>query len=339
MRYLSGGARGRGLETLIATALLAVAPAAHALNADQVFDQVSASVVLVRALQNNVETIGSGVVAGRERVVTTCHIVSGRTELSVKWGETKLPATLEHTDAQRDLCLLFVPGLQASAPGFASLETARIGQRVYAVGNPEGLELTLSDGLISAIRTIRGLPFIQTSAPVASGSSGGGLFDNEGRLIGITTVGGKEGVGLNFAIPAGQVTANPAFAAALAEPPAPIPAEGSEFPRALRADEILAHFSRFQEVDANREHRNPFKLAVRFGRSPVGSIERRCPGCRQKFGNGKVRLITSQDQVCFDWFRVSYPESGCFRLMQTSENKFVLRPVKGKSEITYAVPP
>jgi hypothetical protein len=74
---------------------------------------------------------------------------------------------------------------------------------VYALGNPRNLELTLSDGLISALRRDDDMKLqrIQTSAPISHGSSGGGLFDEEGRLIGITSSGKEDGQNLNFAIP------------------------------------------------------------------------------------------------------------------------------------------
>lgn len=331
--------RGGNARLAVLLVLFAAASRAHALDADQVFDKVSSSVVLVRAVRNNSQTIGSGVVVARERVVTTCHIASGRQELIVKWGEITLPATLEYSDAVRDLCLLLVPGLRAYAPSFATLQAARVGQRVYAIGNPEGLELTLSDGLVSALRTIRGLPYIQTSAPLASGSSGGGLFDSEGKLIGITTSGGKEGLGLNFAIPVEQVTANSVFARALVEPvEAPQAIAGTDgFPRLLLSRDILVHFAEFPQIDANLDHHNSFQLKVSFRRAADGRAERWCPRCRRKFDYATVTLAPSQDGVCFEWYRATYPDSGCFQLVQTHENEFALRPMHGKGEITYAV--
>lgn len=81
------------------------------------------------------------------------------------------------------------------------------GQRVYAVGSPEGLELTFSEGVISALRDNEGVRIIQTSAAISPGSSGGGLFDDRGRLVGITTFQSKEGQSLNFALPCEWVRA------------------------------------------------------------------------------------------------------------------------------------
>ena len=80
------------------------------------------------------------------------------------------------------------------------------GERVYAVGAPEELELTFSEGVISALRDTEGVRIIQTSAPISPGSSGGGLFDASGNLIGITSFYAKEGQNLNFALPGEWVT-------------------------------------------------------------------------------------------------------------------------------------
>ncbi len=76
---------------------------------------------------------------------------------------------------------------------------------VYAIGNPKGLDLTLSAGLVSSLRRnpTGQLVLIQTSAAISGGSSGGGLFDDSGRLIGLTTIGsvGADTQNLNFAVP------------------------------------------------------------------------------------------------------------------------------------------
>lgn len=80
------------------------------------------------------------------------------------------------------------------------------GERVYAVGAPEGLELTFSEGVISALRDTEGVHMIQTSAPISPGSSGGGLFDVAGNLVGVTSFQAKEGQNLNFALPGEWVT-------------------------------------------------------------------------------------------------------------------------------------
>jgi hypothetical protein len=120
-------------------------------------------------------------------------------------GGEVLKGTLRAGDMERDLCELAVKGLQAPrVPLFTG--RLRVGQRVYAIGAPEGLDLTISEGLVSSIREMDGAHYIQTSAPISSGSSGGGLFDVEGRLVGLTAFIIAEGQNLNFALPASWIT-------------------------------------------------------------------------------------------------------------------------------------
>ncbi|TAN74284.1 MAG: serine protease, partial [Magnetospirillum sp.] len=76
----------------------------------------------------------------------------------------------------------------------------KVGETVYSIGAPKGLEATLGQGLVSGLRTIKGLRYVQTSAPISAGSSGGGLFDAAGNLVGITTFHLRDAEGLNFAI-------------------------------------------------------------------------------------------------------------------------------------------
>ncbi len=79
-------------------------------------------------------------------------------------------------------------------------EMPKMGQKVYAIGSPNGLENTLSEGIVSSIREIDGITYIQHSADTEPGSSGGALLDSKGRVIGVTTM-GIEGTTLDFAIP------------------------------------------------------------------------------------------------------------------------------------------
>jgi S1-C subfamily serine protease len=76
-----------------------------------------------------------------------------------------------------------------------------VGDPVYAVGAPQGLELSLSEGIISQLRGGGPHPIIQTTVAISPGSSGGGLFNAKGELVGITTFYLKDGQSLNFALP------------------------------------------------------------------------------------------------------------------------------------------
>jgi S1-C subfamily serine protease len=76
----------------------------------------------------------------------------------------------------------------------------KIGEPVIAIGSPRGLENTISTGIVSGIRHEERTTYLQTTAPISSGSSGGGLFDLSGNLIGITTMSYKKSQAINFAV-------------------------------------------------------------------------------------------------------------------------------------------
>jgi len=190
---------------LLLAALLGPAVAA-AKTPEQIFQQASQSVVVIHAFDadGNPVNQGGGVVTARELVTTNCHVIEGAASLEVHLRQQTYTGTAAASNEERDLCQIRVP--QLSAPR-VTLNTGRVrvGQRVYAIGAPEGLELTLSEGLISSLRDFDGSQYIQTSAAISQGSSGGGLFDTEGRLIGITSFFVGEGPNLNFALPAAWI--------------------------------------------------------------------------------------------------------------------------------------
>ncbi len=175
--------------------------------AEDIFNQVSQSVVRINVANADGTRVatGSGVVIGPGSVITNCHVALRGDSLEVKLGGVGYIATVEVSNEDRDLCLLSVSGLTAPAVSLGTVDSVRVGQRVYAVGAPQGLDLTISDGIVSALRESQGSKMIQTSAPVSPGSSGGGLFDTSGRMIGVVTFQTKVGQNLNFAVPADWV--------------------------------------------------------------------------------------------------------------------------------------
>ncbi|MBL0728647.1 S1C family serine protease [Piscinibacter sp. HJYY11] len=180
---------------------------AQAMTPTEMYNQVSPSVWRVTTYDRDGLPLGqgSGVVIAPEAVVTNCHVLSRAMKVSVRDGKTSLPAKLTHWDPQRDVCQLKVPGLQAPAVVLGDTSQAKVGQDVYTIGAPQGLERTISAGLLSAFRRNENnqLVTIQTSAAISGGSSGGGLFDANGRLLGLITKGmfGGTAQNLNFAIP------------------------------------------------------------------------------------------------------------------------------------------
>jgi serine protease Do len=173
------------------------------LTPETLYAATAPSVVVIEAINGNGQPYGrgSGVVIGPQRLITNCHVIDGAISIHVKAGNSEYTATSGTSDTHLDLCVLLVEGLSAPEVKRGSVKSLQVGQTVYAIGAPQGLDRTLSQGLISALRETPEGTVIQTSAAISPGSSGGGLFDAEGRLIGITTFQTKMGQNLNFAVP------------------------------------------------------------------------------------------------------------------------------------------
>ena len=229
----------RIVSALTAGMLVASAGPAGAKSAAEVFAEVAPSVVVVLALDDNGETIaqGSGVVVGKNEVATNCHVIEDANSVAVRQaadsggGETyRMDSRILTRDGERDLCLLFVEDLSVPpAAPVAAMGAAKglaVGEEVYAIGAPKGLELSISRGIVSQLRGIHGkraAPLVQTDAAISPGSSGGGLFNADGELVGITTFKWK-GESLNFAIPAewvGELWERTAALVALRGTPSP----------------------------------------------------------------------------------------------------------------------
>ena len=179
--------------------------------AGQVYKKNIGSVVFVSTEAGGPR--GSGVVVGDNEVVTNCHVVDDGSPIFVQQpeeGETprpkEFPARIVASSA-RDLCLLKAEGLSAPAVEIGESKSLDVGDSVYAIGNPNGIYGTLSSGLVAQSW---GNPIgtgewagcgIQTTAALSGGSSGGGLFDGMGRLIGITTGQMGRGESLHMALP------------------------------------------------------------------------------------------------------------------------------------------
>jgi len=209
-------ASGSGIACRLGLALLALAfsavTPAFAKTPQQIFAQDAPSIVVVTAYDASGQPamLGSGVVIARGQVVTNCHVIKDAVSLRVKQNNTTYKATLHYADFDRDVCQLSVPELTAPPISMGDAKTLQPGAEVVAIGAPEGLELTISSGLVSSLRDFgNGTKIIQTSAAISPGSSGGGLFDDEGRLVGITAAYFKEGQNLNFALPANWIAQLP----------------------------------------------------------------------------------------------------------------------------------
>jgi len=185
--------------------------AARALSPQEVYEVASQSgvTILVKDRYDRLVAQGSGVVVAKHLAVTNFHVVedavegdAARVDVVLKNGTTHT-AAVGGINTDRDLALLHVAGIKAPPARLGSARTLVIGERVYAVGAPTGLAFTFTEGIISQFRETSQGRIIQTSTPVSPGSSGGGLFNADGALVGITTAKRMErgSEGLTFAVP------------------------------------------------------------------------------------------------------------------------------------------
>jgi hypothetical protein len=174
----------------------------QALTPTQVFDKVKSSIVIVLTLdgQNNVKSQGSGVLLPSGKIATNYHVIEGGTFFRVGHSKQFFPAMLFAGDSDRDIGILYAEGITGKPVKLRKAVSLKVGEPVYAIGAPQGLELSLSNGIVAQLRG-GPPPLIQTTAAISPGSSGGGLFDQEGRLVGLTTLYIEGGQSLNFAMP------------------------------------------------------------------------------------------------------------------------------------------
>ena len=251
--------------------------AARANTPEQIFVQVSPSVLVVDIFDAKGKSIGqgSGAVIGVGQVITNCHVAQKGESLKVRRLGKTFKATIQYADPDRDLCQLSVPDLQVQPVILGTAKELRVGQRVYAIGAPKGLELTLSEGLISSLRPYEGSQYIQTSAAISPGSSGGGLFDDQGRLIGITTFQVIDGQNLNFALPVDWVAELPKRKTVLG-----------------KKDGGLNWFNRALVLERKQDWEGLIKLSQRWVKSEPGNVE----GWRS-LGDGYFFIKQYQDAI------------------------------------------
>lgn len=173
---------------------------------------VAPSIVSLKVLDERGRAVGqgSGVVVGRsDVVVTSYHVVEKASGMLVKTSTGKeFPVThILSVEPSMDLALLLVTGLSLPPLEMEPKLQPRVGDRVVALGSPRGLDGTVTDGIVSAIRKLPDFDteVIQTTAPISEGSSGGALVSLQGQLVGVTTLILQSGQNLNFAVPAAAV--------------------------------------------------------------------------------------------------------------------------------------
>jgi S1-C subfamily serine protease len=199
------------------------------LTVNQIYDQAGPGVAYVRAevvqqSDNSIfglpqtqrgEATGSGFVIDKEGdVLTNAHVVEGARKVTVDLGSKTFDAKIVGRDASSDVALLKVDAGGTSLKPLALGDSSKIqvGDPVVAIGNPFGLDRTVTTGIVSALQRQLKAPngftiehVIQTDAAINPGNSGGPLIDSHGRVVGINsqiaTAGGNGSIGIGFAVP------------------------------------------------------------------------------------------------------------------------------------------
>ncbi len=177
------------------------------LSAEEIYDKCSPSVFYIEVYDRNGRAFASGsgfFVSSDGTAVTNYHVIEDAYSAKIKTTDGKVYTVsgVYDLNKNKDIALIKVNGSGFSYLQKGNSDSVKTGSTIYAIGSPLGLYNTMSTGIISnANRYINGQNYIQISAPISSGSSGGALIDQSGKVIGITSAGVDNGQNLNFAIP------------------------------------------------------------------------------------------------------------------------------------------
>ncbi len=177
----------------------------------ELFKEMSPAVVSITVYSDYGMGGGTGFIVDKSGTVfTNQHVIGDSTSISVKLKNGKWASKVELliADKEQDLAVLKITTDEdLDIVTLGDSELVEVGERAISIGNPLGLEHTLTDGLVSARRTYEGKKMIQMSTPVSPGNSGGPLFNLRGEVIGISTAqlgSYRRGQNLNLAIPINQ---------------------------------------------------------------------------------------------------------------------------------------
>jgi hypothetical protein len=184
-------------------------PAPAKLTVKEVVQREAPAIVAIYNMdaRGDVRSTGTGFIVMAEGVIiTNYHVIEGAhdAQIKLKNGEVFDRVRVIDYDKRRDIAVLQVRSTGLPMVMIGDSATVEVGDDTIAIGNPKGLEHTVSTGIISARRTdvtgLDGTMVFQTTAPISPGSSGGPLYNDRGEVIGITTAQYKEGQNLNFAV-------------------------------------------------------------------------------------------------------------------------------------------
>jgi hypothetical protein len=195
--------------------------------------------------------LGSGFFISRDGVlVTNAHVITGAARVIVRWrGQRGTALRILNFARKYDLVTLQTSFASTPLVSLADSESVAVGQDVVVLGSPHGLEGTVSTGIVGGLRTLGGVKFLQITAPISPGSSGGPVFDTHGRVIGVATATSARGQNLNFALPVNLLREIPPAAVAFsaAQPSRPDLREIDRLRDLVYFNNIIEEFGVFTE--------------------------------------------------------------------------------------------
>jgi len=202
-------------KLIISLLILALLPAyafSEELNPAQIMEKYGNAVVLIATITNN-EEIGQGsgfVVTGEGVIITNYHVIENSFPVLIKFrnGDVYEDVSVIDYNKRKDIAIIKIKGFDLPSVILGNSNNAKVGEKIVVIGNPKGLENTISDGLLSQVRdTGKGYKLFQISAPISAGSSGSPVFNSQGEVLGIASSGfsAEYGQNLNFAVPINYV--------------------------------------------------------------------------------------------------------------------------------------
>jgi hypothetical protein len=183
---------------------------AHTQTAQEIAKKAFGSTVLLVMEDENGQplSLGSGFFVRDGEIASNLHVIEGAARGYAKLVGQKTKHDIQGisaVDPERDLVLLKISAAGAPVLSLGRSDAVQVGDSVYAVGNPQGLEGTFSQGIVSSIREVGADKLLQVTAPISPGSSGGPVLDSKAEVIGVSVATFRGGQNLNFAIPSSYV--------------------------------------------------------------------------------------------------------------------------------------
>jgi tetratricopeptide (TPR) repeat protein len=177
---------------------------AWALTPQEIYRQAQGQVLVLESFDEKDAPVSfhTALLLETGKAVAACDVLEGVANIKVRRGEAVYAATLERRDSTRNLCLLSVSGMAPTAALHLNDRDPEVGAPIYALSNALGLGIGIAEGVVSGVRQSKGESYIQFTAAIAPGSEGGGLFDAQGRLVGVINYRQRDGQNVNFAVPA-----------------------------------------------------------------------------------------------------------------------------------------